>query len=172
MHGPRAHVDVEDAAAIVGLVGARGQVGRAARAEGVLLVEEPQRAGTARALENCPQVPRQRGLEDLTDPCVRMVHLDAHAVHECAVEAVLLLEVTVRRGMSVAVVAQHGMAHSGEVAPELMRPGLLGDHAQDAVSGRDRQAAVAGARRVDGPSIAQVAGDGPFDGVTPRAATT
>ena len=66
-------------------------------------------------------------------PVSRVVELEAHAVQERAVEAVLLLEEAVRRRVAVAIVAEHRVADGREVTPDLVGAPLLGDDAQDAV---------------------------------------
>ena len=90
-------------------------------AEGVLVVEEAERARAARALEHGAQVAGHRRLDDEALLGARMDELEAHAVEERAIERVLLLEEAVRRRVAVALVAEDRVADRREVAADLMR---------------------------------------------------
>ncbi len=139
MDAGRARVEVEDATGRVERIRRRRKARHAAVAERLLVIEEAEGAGPARAFEHAAKVARERRLDDQPQPRVRVEELQADAVEERAVQRVLLLEEAVRRGVPVAIVAEHGMADRGEVATDLMRAPLLGHDPEHRVAARHGQ---------------------------------
>src|SRR5262249_6530040 len=109
--------------------------------------------------ERRPEIAGERGFEEQPRAREGMDHLDAHKVQERPIEAVLLLEVAVRRQMAVTLVAQDRMADGGEMPARLVGSPAVRNDAQDGMARGARQSAIARAGRVGSTCFAQLAGD-------------
>jgi hypothetical protein len=123
------------------------------------MVEKSKGPGATRPFEHRAQVAGERRFDHQSHARVGVINLDAYAMEEGAVEAVLFLEEAVRRRMTVPIVAEHGMTDGGEVATDLVGSALLRDDSQDTVAACYREPSIPGPRWVQVPIFSQIPGD-------------
>lgn len=126
------------------------------------MVEKFESRFAARSFEDTPEIAGQRPFNDDSLFSIGVIHLDANAMQEGAIEGIFLFEKTVGRGVTIFFVAKHRVPYGSEVPPNLMRAPFFRNHAKHAVAAGDREAPKARTGRQWFSILFKISGDGAF----------